>query len=178
MVLHCGHLHITINRLLSYMYSQPINSGHLCGKAMWLPFTALTTKCKSTKELCEKKVKRNFSLKTGEGRGGRKGGGGGRRGGGGGGEGGGDCGSGTGTRISWVMVHRLQDISKGLEEADYSLHCSSALKSKIETARNTEQKKNKKKVYTLVWGKREKIRQRRKSLRGRGGRGGRSPGKF
>ena len=67
------------------------------------------------------------------------------------------------------MVHRLQDISKGLEEADYSLHCSSALKSTIETARNTEQKKKKRKVCTVVWGKRKKIRQRSKSLGGGGG---------
>ena len=54
----------------------------------------------------------------------------------GGGEGGegGDCGSAASIGISWVMVHRLQ-------EADYSLHCSSALKSKIETTRNTERKK-------------------------------------
>ena len=63
----------------------------------------------------------------------------------GGGEGGegGDCGSGASIRISWVMVHRLQ-------EADYSLHCSSALKSKIETTRNTERKKKKKRALWAI----------------------------
>ena len=75
--------------------------------------------------------------------------GGGREGGREGGEGG-DCGSGASIRISWVMVHRLQ-------EAGCSLHCSSALKSKIETTRNTERKKKMCTLgYTVDWGKRER----------------------
>lgn len=61
----------------------------------------------------------------------------------GGGEGweGGDCGSEASIRISWVMVYRVQEVGKGLKGVDYSLHCSSAFKSKIETTRNTERKK-------------------------------------
>ena len=62
---------------------------------------------------------------------------------------GGDCGSGASIRISWVMVHRLQ-------EADYSLHCSSA----------------------VDWGKGEKIRHYIVRAWGEGGGGGSGPGKF
>ena len=52
---------------------------------------------------------------------------------------GGDCGSGA----SWVMVYRIQEVGKGLKGVDYSLHCSSAFKSKIESTRiPSEEKKN------------------------------------
>ena len=62
----------------------------------------------------------------------------------GGGEGGegGDCGSGASIRISWVMVYRVQEVGKALKGVDYSLHCSSAFKSKIESTRIPSEKKN------------------------------------
>ena len=57
------------------------------------------------------------------------------------------------------MVYRVQEVGKGLKGVDYSLHCSSAFKSKIETTRNTERKKKTCTLgYTVDWGKGEKIR--------------------
>ena len=62
---------------------------------------------------------------------------------GGGGEGGegGDCGSDASIRISWVMVYRVQEVGEALKGVDYSLHCSSAFKSKIESTRISSEKK-------------------------------------
>ena len=61
----------------------------------------------------------------------------------GGGEGGegGDCGSDASIRISWVMVYRVQEVGEALKGVDYSLHCSSAFKSKIESTRIPSEKK-------------------------------------
>ena len=93
--------------------------------------------------------KKKFSLERGGGEGGE----------------GGNCGSDASIRFSWVMVHRLQ-------EANYSLHCSSALKSKIETARNTERKKSALRAIQLT-GVRERENKtlHSKSLGGGGGGG-------
>ena len=80
---------------------------------------------------------------------------------GGGGEGGegGDCGSEASIRISWVMVYRVQEVGKALKGVDYSLHCSSAFKSKIESTRIPSEKKKMCTLgYTVNWGKGEKIR--------------------
>lgn len=109
-------------------------------KPCWMPFTALTTKCKSTKEFCDRK-KKKFQPWGGRGRGE-------------GGEGG-DCGSGASIRISWLMVHRLR-------EADDSVHCSSALKYQRLKLREIPSEKTKQNKtctlgYTVDWGKGEKI---------------------
>ena len=39
------------------------------------------------------------------------------------------------------MVYRVQEVGKALKGVDYSLHCSSAFKSKIETTRIPSEKK-------------------------------------
>ena len=40
------------------------------------------------------------------------------------------------------MVYRVQEVGKGLKGVDYSLHCSSAFKSKIELREIPSEKKN------------------------------------
>ena len=56
------------------------------------------------------------------------------------------------------MVYRVQEVGKGLKGVDYSLRCSSAFKSNIETTRNTERKKKPCTLgYTVDW-EGEKIR--------------------
>ena len=68
------------------------------------------------------------------------------------------------------MVYRVQEVGKGLKGVDYSLHCSSAFKSKIESTRIPSEKKKMCTLgYTVDWGKGEKIRHHIVGAWGEGG---------